>query len=157
MRRKTFLTLALVLVSLSAAFAQRQGDQALGVHLNFATETSTGLGVRYEYTFIDNIRVLPEFNYYFKHDHASFWDVGANFQYLITFENAYVYPLVGIGYGSAKPEGGSSSGSFQGKVGAGVEVKITPEWKLYAEPKFQFVEHNNQFMFSVGAAYIFDL
>lgn len=157
--KKIALFLVCLVVGISTSFAQRAGDSSIGVNLNYASETSFGIGARYQYNFTDNIRVEPEFNYYFKHDYCSFWDLGANMSYLFPVaSDVTLYPLVGFGYmhGKAEVDGYSSSdGSFQAKLGAGVEFQLLPTTKLIIEPKYQFNDFENQFIITAGIAYCF--
>ena len=48
-----------------------------------------------------------------------------------------------------------SDGSFQAKVGAGAEFRFFPNAKLIIEPKYQFNDFKNQFIFTAGFAYCF--
>lgn len=144
------------LMGTTTAFAQLKGEKAVGVQMNFGTETSVGIGTRFQYHFSKDFRVEPEFDYFFKHDGVKTWDLGLNAHYLFHLQNVNVYPLLGVGYAHHTLAGtGLNDGSFQGKIGAGAEMKIATQWKVYAEPKFQFMEDANQFLFTVGIAYCF--
>lgn len=161
MKKLTLLLVCLV-AGITTSFAQRVGDASLGLNLNYASETSFGLGARYQYNLTNNIRIEPEFNYYFKHDYCSFWDLGANVSYLIPIaSDVTVYPLAGIGYmhGKLQSIGGETSeysdDTFQAKLGAGVEFKLLPTTKLIIEPKYQFNDFKNQFIITAGIAYCF--
>lgn len=81
MKKLTLLIVCLI-AGMATAAAQSQGDKALGLNLNYASETSFGLGGKFQYNLTNHVRIEPEFNYYFKHDHVSFWDLGVNFHYL---------------------------------------------------------------------------
>ena len=161
--KKIALLLVCLVAGITTSLAQRAGDSSLGLNLNYASETSFGIGARYQYNFTNNVRVEPEFNYYFKHDYCSFWDLGANFSYLFPIaSDVVVYPLAGIGYMHGKAdvevEGydiEGSDGSFQAKLGAGVEFKLLPTTKLIIEPKYQFNDFENQFIITAGIAYCF--
>lgn len=158
--KKFALIIVCLLATISTSFAQRAGDKSLGLNLNYASETSFGIGTRFQYNFTDNIRVEPEFNYYFKHDYCSFWDLGANFSYLFPVaSDVVVYPLVGVGYMHGKADldefAEYDDGSFQAKLGAGVEFKLLPTTKLIIEPKYQFNDFENQFIITAGVAYCF--
>ena len=160
--KKFTLLLVCLMVGFTTLFAQRAGDSSLGLNLNYASETSFGLGARYQYNITDNIRIEPEFTYYFKHDYCSFWDMGANVSYLFPIaSDVTIYPLAGIGYmhGKFTPAGGEvsefSDDSFQAKLGAGVEFKLLPTTKLIIEPKYQFNDFENQFIITAGIAYCF--
>ena len=159
--KKLALFLICLAVGITTSFAQRAGDSSLGLNLNYASETSFGLGARYQYNLTDNVRIEPEFNYYFKHDYCSYWDLGANVSYLFSVaSDVTIYPLVGLGYMHGKFQPGGevpdySDGSFQAKIGAGVEFKLLPTTKLIIEPKYQFNDFENQFIITAGIAYCF--
>lgn len=160
--KKLVLLLAFIVVGITTSFAQRTGDSFLGLNLNYASETSFGIGTRYQYNLTNNFRVEPEFNYYFKHDYCSFWDLGANISYLIPIaSDLTVYPLAGIGYmhGKLQSTGGEvneySDDTFQAKLGAGVEFQLLPTTKLIIEPKYQFNNFKNQFIITAAIAYCF--
>ncbi len=156
--KKITLLLVCLIAGLTTSFAQSSGDKALGINLNYASERSFGIGARFQYNITDNVRIEPEFNYYFKHDYVSFWDLGANFSYLFPVaSDVTLYPLVGIGYGHHKlhVEGNPTSGDFQAKFGAGAEFNIASNVKLIIEPKFQLIDGDNQFVITGGIAYCF--
>lgn len=149
------------MAAISTSFAQRAGDKSIGLNLNYASETSFGIGTRFQFNLTDNIRLEPEFNYHFKHHYISFWDLGANISYLLPVaSDVTVYPLAGIGYMNAGVHADGTSdkyddGSFQAKLGAGAEFKLLPNAKLIIEPKYQFNDYKNQFIFTAGIAYCF--
>lgn len=157
--RKFALCLVCILMGITTSFAQKAGDSSVGLNLNYASETSFGFGTRYQYNITNAVRVEPEFNYYFKHDHCSYWDLGANVSYLFPIaSDVTVYPLAGIGYMHGKlhgDEGSYGEGSFQAKLGGGIEFQLLPTIKLIVEPKFQFNDFDNQFIITAGVAYCF--
>lgn len=158
--KKITLLLVCLLLGITTSFAQKAGDSSIGLNLNYASETSFGIGARYQYNFTNNIRIEPEFNYYFKHDYCSFWDLGANVSYLFNIaSDVVVYPLAGVGYMHGKVHGlgdeNYTDGSFQAKIGGGIEFKILPTTKIIIEPKYQFNDFDNQFIITAGIAYCF--
>ena len=159
--KKIALLLVCLLTGITTSFAQKAGESSVGLNINYASETSFGLGARYQYNITNNVRIEPEFNYYFKHDNCSYWDLGANVSYLFPIaSDVTVYPLVGIGYMHGKFHGiedlGSyGDGSFQAKLGAGIEFQLLPTTKLIIEPKYQFNDFDNQFIITAGIAYCF--
>ena len=159
--KKIALLLVCLIAGITTSFAQRAGDGSLGLNLNYASETSFGIGTRFQYNLTEYVRIEPEFNYYFKHDYCSFWELGANFSYLFPVaSDVVVYPLAGLGYMHGKADiddafGDKSDGSFQAKLGAGVEFKLLPTTKLIIEPKYQFNDFENQFIITAGIAYCF--
>ena len=154
--RKIALLLVCLVAGIATSFAQRAGDSSVGLNLNYASETSFGMGARFQYNFTDNIRVEPEFNYYFKHNYCTFWDLGANISYLFPIaSDVTVYPLAGLGYMHGEIEDITGDGSFQAKIGAGIEFQLLPTTKLIVEPKYQFNDFKDQFIITAGIAYCF--
>lgn len=158
---KKLMTLVVMLViGLTTAFAQpSSGDKGIGINLNYASETSFGIGTKFQYNLTNHVRIEPEFNYYFKHDYVSFWDLGVNFHYLFPVaSDVNIYPAVGIGYANAKvsDDGWSASdGKFNAKFGVGADFMLSPNLKLNIEPKYQLVDGFDQFVISAGLTYMF--
>lgn len=155
--KKFLVLLVCLMASFTTTFAQSKGDASVGLNLNYAGETSFGMGTRFQYNITDNIRLEPEFNYYFKHDHLSAWDLGANIAYLFPIaDDVVIYPMAGAGYMGIKPEGFDSDGCFQAKFGAGIEFKILPTTKIIIEPKYQIIDDiDDQFVITAGISYCF--
>ena len=161
--RKKILSVACVLAMSTVAFAQSKGDMAFGGNLNYGSETSLGIGAKFQYGITDRLRLEPEINYYFKKDNVSYWDLGANLHVLFPIaSDVTLYPLVGMGYGHGKADLGDGytygDGYFQAKIGVGADFKLSSSWKLNIEPKYQFMDagdDNGQFVLSVGLAYSF--
>ena len=80
---KKILVLLICLCAFATTSFAQKGESALGANLNFSDERNIGIGVKYRYSFTDNWRIEPVFNYYFKHDYVSMWDLGANMHYVI--------------------------------------------------------------------------
>ena len=104
--------LCVALISVGA-FAQK-GEQRVGLNLNYGTEISNvGLGAKYQYGITDAIRLEGSFDYFFKKDGASMWDINVNAHYLFPFAKKFaVYPLVGLTYANCKVTGGWSNDAF---------------------------------------------
>lgn len=157
--KKITLLLVCLLVGVATSFAQRAGDSSVGLNFNYASETEFGIGTKYQYYITDNVRMEPEFNYFFKHDYVSFWDLGLNVSYLFQVApDVGLYPLVGLGYANAHfDEWDSNDGSVQAKFGAGAEFRVYPNCKLIIEPKYQVLntDFKNQFVITAGLSYTF--
>lgn len=165
--KRTFLTLCIALMSV-CAFAQK-GTTALGVNLSYGTEISNvGLGVKGQYNFTDAIRGQLSFDYFFKKDYVSMWDINADVHYLFPLNKGFtVYPLVGLTYTHWKADlpdvydellggGDSSEGRFGGNVGGGVQYDINSSWAVNFEIKYQILgDGYGQAVFGFGAAYKF--
>ena len=151
-------------MSLSAS--AQAGDKALGAQLVFGSKTnSIGLGVKGQYYFTDQIRGEASFDYFFKNQGISMWDINANVHYLFDVADKFkVYPLAGLGYtnwsykyeypGHSVIEG--SDGRLAINLGGGAEYELTKDLSVNAELKYQIVSNNySQLVLGVGVAYKF--
>ena len=161
---KKFLLLVCAAVMSLSASAQA-GDKALGAQLVFGSKTnSIGLGVKGQYYFTDQIRGEASFDYFFKNQGISMWDINANVHYLFDVADKFkVYPLAGLGYtnwsykyeyaGAPVVEG--SDGRLAVNLGGGVEYELTKNLNVNAEAKYQIISNYNQLVLGVGVAYKF--
>ena len=158
-------------MSLSAS--AQAGDKALGAQLVFGSKTnSIGLGVKGQYYFTDQIRGEASFDYFFKNQGISMWDINANVHYLFDVANKVkVYPLAGLGYtnwsytndvivkevnGKDKVvEHKGSDGRLAVNLGGGAEYELTKDLSVNAELKYQIISNYNQLVLGVGVAYKF--
>ena len=150
-----------VMMLVSTAMFAEKGDTWVGVNANYGMHSdykNFGVGVKAQWEFMDNIRLEPSFNYYFKKDYLSMYDLNLNVQYLIPVGGVKIYPLAGVTLlGEKVSYGGfSSSNSDIGlNLGAGVEFPLTDVLKLNIEGKYQIVKDWNRPVISVGVAYAF--
>mgnify|MGYP003300607227 CR=1 FL=1 len=164
--KKVMLVLAVILGFAASANAQTDSKMAAGINLNLGlgdSYTNYGIGAKYQYAFTDHWRGEADFNYFFKKDHTSFWDIDLNAQYLFHLGNGGVnlYPLAGLGFYNNKFDGwgGSVSDNSLGvNYGVGVEFPLCDSFKLNAEFKGQSGFSSGwgtRWILSVGAAYCF--
>lgn len=164
--KKIALLLVCLMVGISTSFAQKNGNSSIGFNLNYASETSFGIGARYQMTIANNFRIEPEFNFYFDKESTFYWDLSANVSYLIPIaSDVTIYPLAGIGFMRSSTDADPSRISENGllaRVGAGVEFQVRPHLKLLLEPKYQYnnlegwaKDTTNQFVITAGIAYTF--
>ena len=156
--KKFFALTLLAIVGVASAFAQHKGEMAAGGNLLFGTEiNSVGLGVKFQYGIIENLRAEASFNYYFKNKGYHMWDLNANAHYLFPIANKFrAYPLAGFtivnkGYSDID----ESITRLGLNLGGGVEYDVRPDFKLNAEFKYSIVSTIDQAVFSLGAAYKF--
>ncbi len=159
--KKILVFLVCLCACIATSYAQ-QGESALGVNLNYGNDTNFGLGVKYRYNLSDHVRIEPAFNYYFKHDYVSMWDLNANFHYLCPVaENVTVYPLAGIGYANATAHlkewglDNESDGKITVNLGAGADFQVSSSVKLNLELKYQIIDDFNQLVLSAGVVFAF--
>ena len=154
--KKLFLTLCVALFSVGA-FAQEKGEMAVGGSLNFNTKASMfGIGARYQYFIIDNLRGDGEFTYYFKKDGVSMFTILASANYLFNVaDKVNVYPIAGLGMAhSSAGDFGVSSTDFIGQFGAGGQYDFTDKVAGNFDAKVQF-GHGTAFVLAAGIIYKF--
>lgn len=161
--KKYLLLLVFLCGCIGTTYAQK-GESAIGFNLNYGDDTNLGLGIKYRYSFTDNWRIEPAFNYYFKHDYLSMWDLGANVHYLFPVApQVSLYPLGGVSYSCATAHLASwgegwhnvHDGNIGINLGGGVDFKVAPTVKLNLELKYQIVDSRNQLILSAGASFAF--
>ena len=167
--KKLFLTLCVALFSVGA-FAQEKGDMAVGASFNYNTDASmVGIGARYQYFIIDNLRADGEFAYYFKKDNVSMMTFLASANYLFNITDQFaVYPLAGLGVGIGKVDAvevhipgvgtvksdSSTNSDFIGQFGAGAQYFFTDKFGVNCEAKYQFGS-GGTFVLAAGILYKF--
>ncbi len=152
--KKFFLMCCMALMSTSL-FAQ-VGTSYVGVNANYCLKSSYkpfGIGVKFQHEFMTNVRGEASFNYFFKKEHATLFDVNINGHYLLHVTDGFtIYPLAGVGYVNQKIEGFDSDGKFCGNLGAGVEFPIGA-CKINAEFKYQLGDDWDCPYISAGVAF----
>lgn len=152
--KKVFLTLLVAIVASTCAFAQ-QGASAAGINLGYGIGLNTGatdqfdLGVKYQYSVTDALRLEAAFTYGiglkkngYKNDIMTY---GINAHYLFNLSDSFkLYPIAGIGGGTVKATleyGGysvsASTTGFMYNVGLGGEVALGENVALDLEVKYQ--------------------
>lgn len=158
--KKIILSL-LCATGISATAFAAGGDVAVGMQVsNSSTYNLTGLGVKVQCELIDAFRLEPSFDYYFKHNSISAWDVNLNVHYLVNVTNKFdVYPLAGLGYVRFSEDLGNSTSYNQGRlafnVGGGAEVALTHQVSFTGELRYQIMSDYSQFVPMVGVKYKF--
>ena len=137
--------------------------QELGVHGLFRTDSGNfGVGVQGRYNFTKEIRGAASFNYYFKSDNVSAWDINANAQYLFPVGKGFtLYPFAGLTYLHATAHiddlvagaNNVSAGKLGLNLGGGLDYQLNDKVKLNVEPRFQLVSGSNQLVLNVGVVY----
>ncbi len=162
---KKFFFLLAAVMCFSVANAQK-GEMAAGVNFNFVlgysgSYSNIGVGVKYQYSFTDHIRVEPAFTYYFEKDLVSMWDIMANVHYIFRVANdkLNLYPLAGIGVLGAKASAygySASTTNFGVNLGGGVEYNLAEHWAIGAEIKYRIISNSwSHLGLQLGATYRF--
>lgn len=133
--KKLLFVLYMALFSTTSSFAQK-GATTLGLHgaYLFDSPNNLGLGANIGYEFIDNLRGVAEFNYLFKKDYVSYWNIEANMEYLFRLNRQFtLYPVLGLDFLGANWEGGGSKSKMGMNIGAGFEVGLSRSVGLNVE------------------------
>jgi outer membrane protein X len=137
--KKIMMIAAMMLMSIGA-FAQ-EGSMAVGAHLGYAGYgdgySPLGLGARFQYEFVENIRGEIDGNYWFKKNDVGLWDANLNFHYLFPIaEDIKVYPLLGLTFmGTHGLDDNQTALGFN--IGAGAEYYLQSNLKLSLDIKYQ--------------------
>lgn len=164
--KKMMMTAALMLMGTAAMNAQNAlSGNGVGINVGYGGfNKNAGMGVHARIHLAGGFRVEPTFDYYFKKDYLSQWDVMANFHYVIPVAGKIgVYPLVGVGVSGLKLSdevGGSSDTGFSMNFGAGIEFPVSSDFSLGLEMKGQYLgidglSDNVKFCPAFKATYIF--
>ena len=167
---KKILTLICALVlGMGVSQAQvHEAQTAVGANLVYGTEIkSPGVGARFQYGILDQLRTEVGFNYFFEHKKNSCWDVNINAHYLLNVWNqkVYIYPIVGINYtmmkygrhteedGTVVPSDEDNHIGFN--VGLGAEYELTDHIGVNLEYRHTIIRSVDQGVIGAGINYKF--
>ena len=139
-----------------------KGAMAVGGNFNIGLDnnyTNFGIGAKYSYNFIDHLRGEASFDYFFKKDFISQWDINLNLHYVFDIANNKMglYPLAGLTILSNHVDvwgATATNTNFGFNLGAGWEYRISEHFKAGVEGKLQWAD-GGRGVISLGAAYIF--
>jgi outer membrane protein X len=161
---KKILTLVCAMM-LGIGFANAQvhkGETAAGLNLVYGSEIENlGLGARFQYGILDQLRAEVGFNYFFEKNHMSWWDVNINAHYLLGLwnEQLYIYPLAGMNYTMVDFKGELDDKGEQNHVGlnlgAGIEYEINDHFGVNFEYRHTIIRKVDQGVFGLGINYKF--
>ena len=163
--KKLMMIAAMMLMSIGA-FAQ--GKMAVGANLGYAAYgdgySPMGLGAKFQYEFVENIRGEVAYNYWFPKDKAGIMDFDLNFQYLFPVaEDIKIYPLAGVNLAMQHGDMDEKESIFGFNAGAGAEYYLSEQLKLNLDIKYQYNKKSkngydikfNGPVFQLGIAYVF--
>ena len=159
--KKFFTIVCALMLGMGIAQAQvHQGETAVGANLVYGSEIeSLGLGARFQYGILDQLRAEVGFNGFFEHKHTSWWDVNINAHYLLGLwnEQLYFYPLVGLNYTMTKVkiDGSDEENHIGMNVGAGVEYELNEHFGVNLEYRHTIVRKVDQGVIGLGINYKF--
>lgn len=161
---KKILTLVCVMMlGMGIGQAQvRQGETAAGLNLVYGSEIENlGIGARFQYGVLDQLRAEVGFNYFFEKNHLSWWDVNINAHYLVGLWNKqlYIYPLAGVNYTMVDFKGdldGKGEENHIGlNLGAGIEYELNEHFGVNFEYRHTIIRKVDQGVFGLGINYKF--
>lgn len=164
MKLAKHLLLAAMAATCASAASAAVGDMAVGASFNYASKCNqAGLGLHYQLEVLPNVRVAPEFVYFFKNDRFSTSNVNINAQYVIrTYAGFNIYPYVGFTYQHwdySYPDGlvdnKVKSDHCGANVGCGAEYTIADHFTFFTEWRYQIVNDYNQSVTTAGLRYNF--
>ena len=161
--KKILTIVCLLMLGMGVGNAQvHQGETAVGANLVYGSEIkSMGLGARFQYGILDQLRAEVGSNGFFEHDHTSCWDVNLNAHYLVGLYNdqLFIYPLAGLNYTMVNYKGEKNSLGEENHIGlnlgAGVEYEFTEHWGVNLEYRHTIVRKVDQGVIGVGVNYKF--
>ena len=170
--KKTVFSLFVLVMSLSV-FAQK-GEKAIGLNLGYGSQIkSPSIGVKFNYGITDQIGLSPSFNYYFKKDGTSEWEINVDAHYLFNVApKVTVYPLAGLtftswrfdwgdlfdGLGDYIDNSSSTSSSvtrFGVNLGGGIGYELSNNISIGLELKYCIISDFGQFVPAVNLMYKF--
>jgi len=171
--KKFFAIVCMMLMSTTAMFAQNEA-MALGVKVNYGISSDWkpfGIGAKFQYEFVENVRAEAAVNYYFPKDNNSVLDGNVNLQYLFRINDKMAfYPTAGLSLinmmitGDAKDilkaTGQDTSKFLVGfNGGVGFEYFLTNNIKADIEVKYQYAKSDGWKIdwepISIGFSYVF--
>ena len=144
---KRFLIFAVLIIGIATTAVAEQGDMAVGGQFNYATENpSYGLGAQFQIEAFNNVRLAPEFIYYFKQDGFTGSNANFNVHYLIhSYGGLVIYPMVGFAYYHLSSDFGDfhvPHEIYGANVGCGTEYPVNDRFKFYIEERYQILNHD---------------
>jgi outer membrane protein X len=166
----TFVCLLMLGMGVGSAQVQKN-ETAAGVNLVYGSRIeSMGIGARFQYGILDQLRTEVGFNYFFEHNHNTCWDVNINAHYLLNVWNQklYIYPLVGINYtmmkygrhteiidGVSREVPSDEDNHIGFNVGLGAEYELTDHIGVNLEYRHTIIRSVDQGVIGAGINYKF--
>lgn len=161
--KKILTIVCMLMLGMGIGQAQvHQGETAAGVNLVYGSEIENlGIGARFQYGVLDQLRAEVGFNYFFEKNHMSWWDVNINAHYLVGLwnEQLYIYPLAGLNYTMVDFKGDLNNLGEENHVGlnlgAGIEYELDEHFGVNFEYRHTIIRKVDQGVFGLGINYKF--
>ena len=160
--KKYIFVAILALTSMFGARAE-SGDVTLAPQVVFGSKHAMfGMGFQAQFDALDNLRVAPEFIFYFKKDNITAYNGNINVHYLIPRNESFtIYPLAGLSYCRYKVDLVDAEGESYDKkhdriglnIGAGAVYEFQDQIHLFAEERFQWIKDFNQAVTVLGVRF----
>ena len=159
---KKYLMIACMMLMSTAMFAQ-DSKFAIGINAGMFAHGDEynpfGLGAKFQYEFVQNVRAELSGDYWFKKDGYGLWDANLDIQYLIPIaEGLKVYPMAGATLMGNHGDGEKKT-AFGFNAGAGIEYYVAESVKLNLDIKYLYAKKdgvkNDGPVFQIGVAYAF--
>ncbi|MBF0648328.1 MULTISPECIES: outer membrane beta-barrel protein [Dysgonomonas] len=142
------LLLVLVLAGLSIGAFSQSGSKSVLVKAGYQSDYERfGLGVEGRYSITNNLRLAPDFTFYFPNNHLTGLDFNANIHYVFPIQSGFsLYPLAGVAMVNNRLSIGGysdSSTDFGVNIGAGGSFDIGNNGYLNVEFKYSFQDVDN--------------
>lgn len=161
--KKFFAIICVSALALCASAQVNKGQAAAGINLLYGSEIkSMGLGARFNYAFIDQLRGQVEFDGYFKRHNTTWFDVSINAEYLVPIKTdvLYVYPKAGMTYSMKTIKDPVTKEKDEENhvglnLGAGLEYEINDHFAATLEYRHTIIRRVDQGSFALGVNYKF--
>ena len=173
--KKIITLICVAIMGIGCASAQAdKGNFAVGANVVYGSWIkNAGVGLRFQYTPINNVRAELGMNYFFQKDYVNMWDLNLNAEYLIgLFEHKlYLYPIVGLSYAQANADNKKLNKDFEHlleeeieiesdkafglNLGAGIEYRLTERVGVTLEYRHSIMKDIDQGVVGIGANYKF--
>lgn len=157
---KKFILLAIIAIFSTVNVHAEQNDFSAAAQFVYASKGSmAGLGLQLQYEPLTNVRLAPEFIYFFENDGLSAVNANFNIHYVIPTSTTFaIYPLAGFSYGhyDMSLDGLDYSKDRCGaNIGMGAQYLIKERLHFFSEERFQIMKNRNQSVTVFGLKYTF--
>lgn len=149
--------LSLIALSVPMAGKAQKGEKYLGLTGGYATYNQSGyMGVDFQYTIIDHLRIAPDIVYSFKNNGKSAFILDLDMQFPFRLARGFkIYPLIGLAYNRWSFSGDTRVNRVGGNIGAGFDFYMTSNLKLSVQGKYSVMKDTGGGFLGMGIGYIF--
>lgn len=161
---KKIISLLLIVIAAfysGNAYSTIKGEKYIGILGGYNTQNKSALaGIAFQYRFSQYFRIAPNFQYVFKHNSLSAYQINLNTHYPLALDTKLnFYPIAGLTYQSwhtsVASEDSNTYKKFGFNIGAGFEYMATPSLKISVEGKYSWIKRYDSGGFFMGIGYLF--